>query len=72
MSAFEYDTIIAFVDDEKFSKKRLLSRSARYTGLLDKLEFKEASSPGALPTAEQLSGVKGWVAYLEGDDLLKR
>ena len=39
----------AFVDDEKFAKKRLLSRHARYTGLLDKLEFLEASEPGALP-----------------------
>jgi hypothetical protein len=71
VSAFEYEKIIAFVDDVKFSKKRLLSRSARYTGLLDKLDFVEASSAGALPTVEQLDGVKGWVAYIEeGDDLL--
>lgn len=70
VSAFEYETIIAFVDDVKFSKKRLLSRSARYTGLLDKLDFVQANEPGALPTVEQLKGIKGWVAYLEGDDLL--
>jgi hypothetical protein len=69
-SAFEFDKIIAFVDDVKFAKKRLLSRSARYTGLLDKLDFYEASSPGSLPTAEQLEGVKSWVAYLEGSDML--
>jgi hypothetical protein len=72
VSAFEYQKIVAFCDDVKFSKKRLLSRSARYTGLLDKLEFVQASLPGALPTTEQLSGVKGWVAYLEGDDLVQQ
>jgi hypothetical protein len=72
VSAFEYEKIVAFCDDVKFSKKRLLSRSARYTGLLDKLEFVQASLPGALPTTEQLSGVKGWVAYLEGDDLVQQ
>jgi len=72
VSAFEYKKIVAFVDDEKFSKKRLLSRSARYTGLLDKLEFAQANSPGAFPTVDQLSGVKGWVAYLEGDNLLEK
>jgi hypothetical protein len=72
VSAFEYDKIIAFVDDTKFSKKRLLSRSARYTGLLDKLDFVEAATPGAFPTLEQLQGVKGWVAYLEGENLLEK
>jgi len=66
-SAFEFKKIIAFVDDMKFAKKRLLSRSARYTGLLDKLDMKEASAPGALPTAADLEGVKSWVAYLEAE-----
>lgn len=69
-SAFEFDKIVAFVDDEKFAKKRLLSRSARYTGLLDKLDFSEASAAGAMPTAEQLEGVKSWVAVLEGDSMI--
>ena len=32
-SAFEFKNITAFVDDAAFAKKRLLSRSARYTGL---------------------------------------
>ena len=68
-SAFAFDKIIAFVDDEKFAKKRLLSRSARYTGLLDKLDFVQASTPGALPTLEQLSGVKSWVAHVDADHL---
>ena len=67
-AAFKFDAIVAFVDDEKFAKKRLLSRHARYTGLLDKLEFLEASEPGALPTELQLAGVKHWVASV-GDDL---
>jgi len=68
-AVFHFDSICAFVDDEKFAKKRLLSRSARYTGLLDKLSLKEANKPGALPTADQLEGVKSWVANVEvGED----
>lgn len=69
-SAFEFDKIVAFVDDTAFAKKRLLSRSARYTGLLDKLDFTQASSAGALPTVEQLDGVKSWVAYLDEGDMI--
>jgi hypothetical protein len=64
-SAFEFTTIKAFVDDAAFSKKRLLSRSARYTGLLDKLQFEQAAVKGGLPTAEQLQGAKSWLAVLE-------
>ncbi|CAJ1966534.1 unnamed protein product [Cylindrotheca closterium] len=69
-SAFEFETIIAFVDDIAFAKKRLLSRSARYSGLLDKLDFVEASVPGGLPSPAQLEGVKSWVAVLDADDLV--
>jgi len=68
-SAMRFDSIVAFVDDEKFAKKRLLSRSARYTGLLDKLGFLQASEPGALPSVEQLDGVKHWVANVENGNL---
>lgn len=64
-SAFEFSKIIAFVDDKAFAKKRLLSRSARYTGLLDKLDFEQATVPGALPEPSQLEGVKSWVVYLD-------
>jgi hypothetical protein len=74
-SAFEFTKLVAFVDDEKFAKKRLLSRSARYTGLLDKLKFIQATTPGALPTVEQLENVTNWVLFLEGDaetDLLSQ
>lgn len=63
-SAYEFTKIIAFVDDSKFSKKRLLSRSARYTGLLDKLDFIQSNTIGALPTIEQLNGVKTWLAVI--------
>jgi len=66
-SAFEFTKIVAYVQDAKFSKKRLLSRSARYTGLLDKLAFEEGSDP--LPTAAQLEGVKSWIAVIEADHL---
>ena len=69
-SAFEFEKIIAFTNDAKLAKKRLLSRSARYTGLLDKLVFEQAAEPDALPTAEDLTGVKSWIAYLDSDDLL--
>jgi hypothetical protein len=69
-SAFAFKKIVAFVDDVKFAKKRLLSRSARYTGLLDKLDFSEATGAGELPTAQQLEGVKSWVAFLEEGDLI--
>jgi hypothetical protein len=66
-SSFRFSKIVAFVDDAKFAKKRLISRSARYTGLLDKLDFMEAASAGALPTVEQLQGVKNWVANVGKD-----
>lgn len=71
-SAFAFKKIVAFVNDEKFAKKRLLSRSARYTGLLDKLSFLEASTEGALPTVDQLEGVKSWVAFVEDGDLIEQ
>ena len=66
-SAFRFDKIVAFVNDSKFAKKRLISRSARYTGLLDKLDFVQAESEGALPTLEQLEGIKSWVVNAGSD-----
>ena len=66
-SAFRFEKIVAFVDDSKFAKKRLISRSARYTGLLDKLDFVQAETPGALPTLDQLMGVKSWVVNAGSD-----
>mmetsp|Transcript_3705 Transcript_3705/g.8293 ORF Transcript_3705/g.8293 Transcript_3705/m.8293 type:complete len:508 (-) Transcript_3705:233-1756(-) len=70
-NAFAFKKIVAFVNDEKSAKKRLLSRSARYTGLLDKLDFKEAAVADALPLPAQLEGARSWLASIESnDDLL--
>lgn len=65
VSAFDFETIVAFCDDASFAKKRLLSRSSRYNGLLDKLEVVQASSPGALPSTSELNGVSCWVAQID-------
>lgn len=69
-SAFEFSKIVAFVDDISFAKKRLLSRSARYNGLLNKLDFAQATTSGSLPTVEQLEGVKSWVSCFDEGDVL--
>lgn len=72
-SAFEYTKIVAYVDDAKFSKKRLLSRSARYTGLLDKLEFLQSGATGALPTPDVVSeDVTTWLAVVGVNDNIGR
>lgn len=72
-SAFKFERVVAFVNDAKFAKKRLISRSSRYSGLLDKLDFAEAESEGALPTLEQLKGIKSWVANAGSDlELVKQ
>lgn len=63
-SAFGWEKIVAFVKDEKFAKKRLFSRSARYTGLSDKLEFRQGEK---LPSVEQLQGIGSWVANVGSD-----
>jgi hypothetical protein len=69
-SAFEFTTLKAVVKDIAFSKKRLLSRSARYTGLLDKLEFVQAASAeDLLPTVTDLEGATSWVAYVPTNHL---
>lgn len=65
---FPFTKIVAHVEDMKMAKKRLIGREARYTGLLDKLDFSEGS---ALPTVEQLAGVSSWVASVEGGDMSK-
>jgi len=62
---FPFTKIVAHVEDMKLAKKRLIGRNARYTGLLDKLDFSEGTS---LPTVEQLADVSSWVAHVaEGD-----
>lgn len=64
---FRFDKIVAFVDNIQFAKKRLTSRTARYTGLLNKLDFSQAEYPGALPNLSQLDNIKSWVANVEND-----
>lgn len=66
-----FGKIVAHVDDVKVGRKRLIGRNARYTGLLDKLDFTQSESSGALPTVEQLDGVSSWVAHVAGGDLSK-
>jgi len=67
---FAFTKIVAHVEDVKLAKKRLIGRNARYTGLLDKLEFSDgADSP--VPTAEQLADVSSWVAHVGGGDMSK-
>uniref|UniRef100_A0A7S1YNU7 Uncharacterized protein n=1 Tax=Skeletonema marinoi TaxID=267567 RepID=A0A7S1YNU7_9STRA len=67
-----FKKIIAHVDDVKVGKKRLIGRNARYTGLLDKLDFTQSESEGALPTVAQLEGVSSWVAHVAGGDNLSK
>jgi len=40
---FSFEKIVAFSGDTALAKKRLVSRRARYTGLLDKLDYAESS-----------------------------
>jgi len=54
--------IVAHCPDTSKAKKRLISRSARYTGLLDKLDFCE----GEKVTMENLEGVNTWLACVDG------
>ena len=46
-----FDKIVAYSPDMAFAKKRLLSRSARYTGLLNILTFSEVRPPSLAPPA---------------------
>ena len=68
---FNFSTIKALVKDVALTKKRAISREARYGGLLDKLVIQEATndSSSVLPTPEELGGVTSWIVQLSlGDD----
>ena len=65
---FAFTKIVAHVSDMTLARKRLIGRTARYTGLLDKLSFVEATS-SSIPTEEQLVGVSSWVAHIAGGDM---
>ena len=71
-SGLDFESIVAFVPDASFAKKRLVSRTSRYSGLLNKLSFAEAEADAAddtlLPSSEQLDGVTTWVARIESAD----
>ena len=62
---FQFSKITAHVDDMKLAKKRLIGRNARYTGLLDKLNFSEGAQ---LPTVQQLAGISSWVAHVPAEE----
>ena len=64
-----FTKIVAFVEDGKLARKRLIGRNARYTGLLDKLDFSVAEEGALVPSQEQLTGVSSWVAHCGGGDL---
>jgi len=65
---FPFTSIVAHVPDGKSARKRMIGRNARYTGLLDKLEFIEGSS--IVPSHEQLRDVNSWVVNIAGGDYL--
>ena len=61
-----FTKIVAFVDDVKFSKKRLIGRSARYSGLLDVLEFRsgeDEGGKGSVPTPDQMGDVDALLSF---------
>lgn len=74
---FKFDKIYICTYDMDDAKKRLLSRKARYTGLLDKLEFIEtdfqwdAEHPEVfnIPTAGQMKeyGITNWIMLQDYD-----
>uniref|UniRef100_A0A7S1UKI3 Uncharacterized protein n=1 Tax=Phaeomonas parva TaxID=124430 RepID=A0A7S1UKI3_9STRA len=55
--------IIAFNADSASAKKRLISRSARYTGLLDVLNFIEGDASDAAAMKGHLDGVDAWINF---------
>ncbi|KAL3782543.1 hypothetical protein HJC23_005217 [Cyclotella cryptica] len=74
---FPFTTIVAHVQDVAMAKKRMIGRNARYTGLLDKLEFSAAADEQGgengvlIPNAERLADVSSWVVHIGGGELEK-
>lgn len=62
-----WGSIVALAPDVAAAKKRLTSRSARYSGLLNKLEFSEwaasPTDPAAIAAALEADGIEAWVAF---------
>ena len=65
---FGFSKIVVHAPDEKVAKKRLIGRNARYTGLLDKLDFVEGSESSSVPSVEQLADVSSWISHISGGD----
>jgi len=76
---FKFDKIYICAYDMDDAKKRLISRKARYTGLLDKLEFIETDFPWDaehpelfnIPTSEQIKkyGITNWILLQDYDHI---
>lgn len=76
---FKFDKIYICSYDMDDAKKRLISRKARYTGLLDKLEFIETDFPWDpehpevfnIPTAAQIKecGITNWIMVQDYDHI---
>jgi len=58
-----FEKIIAFSSDSAFAKKRLIGRNARYTGLLDVLDFAEGADDSLRASDSALSGCDAWLAF---------
>lgn len=67
-SAFEFDKIVSISPDISGMKKQLLTRQARYTGLLSKLDY---STGSLLPTSELLESASSWIAVVDSLSDLK-
>eukprot|EP00549_Striatella_unipunctata_P020075 CAMPEP_0118711768 /NCGR_PEP_ID=MMETSP0800-20121206/24328_1 /TAXON_ID=210618 ORGANISM="Striatella unipunctata, Strain CCMP2910" /NCGR_SAMPLE_ID=MMETSP0800 /ASSEMBLY_ACC=CAM_ASM_000638 /LENGTH=370 /DNA_ID=CAMNT_0006616513 /DNA_START=148 /DNA_END=1263 /DNA_ORIENTATION=+ len=68
---FEFDSVTAMVENEEAARKTMISRTARYSGLLDVLQFLEfQEGETLLPTVEQLKegAFSTWLAHVPLDD----
>eukprot|EP00616_Rhizochromulina_sp_CCMP1243_P006404 CAMPEP_0118967462 /NCGR_PEP_ID=MMETSP1173-20130426/4837_1 /TAXON_ID=1034831 /ORGANISM="Rhizochromulina marina cf, Strain CCMP1243" /LENGTH=477 /DNA_ID=CAMNT_0006916431 /DNA_START=30 /DNA_END=1463 /DNA_ORIENTATION=+ len=58
-----FEKIIAYSTDSAFAKKRLIGRNARYTGLLDVLDFAEGTEDALVGAESPLKGCDAWLAF---------
>lgn len=58
-----WNTILLGSDDEAVTRKRFLSRSARYSGLLNLLNFTTTNLNDAEQLSTLLSGADAWIAF---------
>lgn len=66
-----WSKIVAFSHQTSFAKKRLISRTARYTGLLDVLEFDEGDRYDSALMQEKLQGCDAWLCFDCAADKIK-